>query len=217
MLREMNLAINVTTYETTDPRFATDVYRIFETANAAMKGDQYVGKTPKLYKNYNLDGLKLHEWVALSLYEDEHRNCIGFSSIIKREDIWGNGVRILNRFIKSKHYRFENNKRLLSNETKKMIEQQLKIAKELGYDFAFISRESNKKRNVLQHYLKYYNEVKWNYPSYRYKMFHTDDFLSSCWQHIAWTSFRPHIKDINIDNITEDEFIEFKKNRDNKD
>jgi len=211
------LAISVTTYETTDPRFATDVYRIFVTAYSATKGSVYVGKTPKLYKNYGFDGLKLHEWIALSLYEDEYRNCVGFSSVIKREDVWGNGVRILNRFMKSKHYRFENNKRLLSNETKKMMDQQLKVAKELGYDYAFISRESNKKRNVLQHYLKYHDEVEWNYPSDRYKMFDTDEFIPSCWQHIAWTPLQPHVNNINIPSITEDEFIEFKKIRDSKD
>tara|TARA_B100000902_G_scaffold126881_2_gene126356 strand:+ start:5561 stop:6199 length:639 start_codon:yes stop_codon:yes gene_type:complete len=212
----MNSNINVKTYGITDPRFGTAVNRIFLVVEELDSKD-------KLYENYNFDGLKIHEWIALSLYEDQNSNCIGFSSVIRREDVWGNGARILNRFLKSPNYRFENDKRLLSTATKKMIRQQLEIVEELGYDFAFISRESNGKRNVLQHYLKYYNEVEWNYPLNRYQMFHVDhdvmieNPILSCWQHIAWTSFRPHVKDINIDNITEDEFIELKKIRDSKD
>ena len=210
----MNSNISVCTYPINDPRFGRALNRIYLMA-------EEIDSTDKLYMNYTFDGLKVKEWIGVSIYENDLGIC-GFSSINKRPDIWGNGVRILNRFLKAPHYRFENKNRLLSVATKKMIKQQLEVAKELGYDFAFISRESKGKRNVLQHYLKYYDDVKWNYPPDRYQMFYMDhdvmidNPILSCWQHVAWTPLKPDTEGINIPSITEDEFIEFKKIRDSK-
>ena len=212
MLKEMNSNINVHTYAITDPRFGRALNRIYLMA-------EEIDSTDKLYENYTFEGLKVKEWIGVSIYEDQNSNICGFSSINKRPDIWGNGVRILNRFLKSHTYRFENKKRLLSNATMKMIRQQLYTAKDLGYDFAFISRESNGKRNVLSHYLKYYDMVEWHYPISRYQMFYidhdamVDNFIPSCWQHIAWTPLKSSIEDINIFNISEEDFFEYKQIR----
>ena len=206
----MNLAINVCTYPITDPRFGRALNRIYLMA-------EEIDSTDKLYENYSFNGLKVNEWVGVSIYEDMSANLCGFASINKRQDIWGNGVRILNRFMKIHHYRFENDKRKVSDATKKMISQQLEVAKELGYDFAFMSRESNSRTNCFKHYHKDPFFKNWKLAPHRYQMFYMDhdamidNFVPSCWQHISWTPLNDSIKNINIEYITEDDFNALRK------
>jgi len=125
----------------------------------------------KLKNNYSFDGLMVDEWFAVSIYEG------AFSSIAWRE-YWGNNCRILNRFFKLPDYRFTNTKGLISQETLNMIEQQLDAAKTLGFDCAFMSRET--KTQAFNHYKKYLPQV-WNCPKEKYRMTKKD------YQHIAWT------------------------------
>ena len=89
----------------------------------------------KLRDNYRFDKLKIDEWIAISWFYG------GFSSISWRP-ICGNNCRILNRFYKKPDYRFENTRRAVSKETLLMIEQQLAVAKDQGFDCAFMSRET---------------------------------------------------------------------------
>lgn len=196
--------INVKTYGITNPSFGTAVNRIFLVAEEIDGRD-------KLYENYNFEGLKVSEWIAVSIFEDVDSNCIGFSSVNKRPDIWGNNVRILNRFMKINKHRFENKKGMVSEVTKKMIKQQLKASAELGYQNAFMSRESNTKSAAFKHYVKYLDFAKWYISPNRHRMFLTDEYLPSAWQHIMWTPLKFPIESINIEHITEEQFNALRK------
>jgi hypothetical protein len=125
----------------------------------------------KLKENYSKENLKVDEWIGVSLFAG------GFSSIAYR-DIWNNNCRILNRFYKKPEYRFENKNRRVSEETKLMISQQLEVAKKLGYDCAFMSREM--KQQAFNHYKKYLPQ-EWFSSNDRYLMYYKG------YQHIMWT------------------------------
>lgn len=125
----------------------------------------------QLKNNYSKENLKIEEWIALSFFDG------GFSSLAHR-DIWGNNCRILNRFYKNPLYRFENNKRQVSKETLQMIQQQLDIALNLGFDCGFMSRE--KKTQAFNYYKKHLPQ-KWYSPPERYLIYHNG------YQHIMWT------------------------------
>lgn len=125
----------------------------------------------KLKKNYSPQGLKIDEWVAVSIYEG------GFSSVAWRP-IFQNNCRILNRFYKLPEYRFANNKRHVSQETLEMIKQQLEIGKKLDFDCGFMSRDG--KFASFNHYKKYLPQT-WHSPKEKYKMWDTG------FQHIMWT------------------------------
>jgi len=200
----MNLDISVKTYGITSPSFGTAVNRIF------LVAEEIDGKD-KLYENYNFDGLKVSEWIAVSIFEDVDSNCIGFSSVNKRPEIWGNNVRILNRFMKIYKHRFENKKGAVSEVTKKMIKQQLKVSAELGYQNAFMSRESNTKAAAFKHYVKHLDFAEWHISPNRHRMFLTDEYLPSAWQHIMWTPLKFPIESINIEHITEEQFNALRK------
>jgi len=137
----------------------------------------------KLKQNYSYERLKIDEWVAVSIYEG------GFSSVAWRP-IWNNNCRILNRFFKHKNFRFENNKSLLSKTTAEMIMQQLKVAKDLDFDAAFVSRE--KKYNALAHYLNQLKDIKWITTDKKYLMYHTG------YQQISWTPLS-NINEIDLE------------------
>lgn len=126
----------------------------------------------KLKENYSFDKLEIDEWSAVSIFDG------GFSSIASRPH-WGNNCRILNRFFKLPGYRFENKQSKVSQQTLDMIEQQLDTAKLLGFDCAFMSRET--KKQAFNHYKKHLPQ-EWHCPNIKYKM--TD----SSYQYIAWTA-----------------------------
>ena len=125
----------------------------------------------KLRNNYSFPRLKTQEWEAVSVFAG------GFSSVIWRP-YWQNNCRILNRFYKVPNYRFENKKARMSQETLQMIDQQLTVAKQLGFDCAFMSRET--KTQAFNHYKKYLPQL-WHTPDQLYRMTEND------YQHIAWT------------------------------
>jgi len=126
----------------------------------------------KLKNNYSFDRLKVDEWVAVSIFEG------GFSSVAWRSH-WGNNCRILNRFFKLPKYRFENKRSIVSQETLDMIQQQLDAAKLLGFDCAFMSRET--KTQAFNHYKKHLPQV-WHTPDVKYRM------TKKSYQYIAWTA-----------------------------
>ena len=128
----------------------------------------------KLRDNYRFDKLKIDEWIAISWFDG------GFSSISWRP-IWGNNCRILNRFYKKPDYRFENKRRMVSSETLLMIEQQLAVAKDQGFDCAFMSRET--KSQAFNHYKKYLPQ-EWHTPEQKYMMWKEK---TTGYQKIIWT------------------------------
>jgi hypothetical protein len=132
----------------------------------------------KRINNYK-SNLKIRNSIAVSLYRLDSK-VIGFSSVLHR-DLFGNGVRILNRLVKTVDYRFPNGKRKLTPETKLMIDQQIAVAKKFNFDYVFISRESNKDVSSLRHYLKSLPE--WQYPDNRYRVC---TGRKQCDQYIAW-------------------------------
>lgn len=126
----------------------------------------------KLRNNYSYERLKIDEWVAVSVFEG------GFSSIAWRP-LWNNNCRILNRFYKIPSYRFENNQAKVSTETLAMISQQLDAAKQMDFDCAFMSRETN--TQAFNHYKKHLPQ-QWITPKERYKMYNDG------YQHVMWTA-----------------------------
>ena len=59
----MNSNINVCTYPINDPRFGRALNRIYLMA-------EEIDSTDKLYMNYTFDGLKVKEWIGVSIYEE---------------------------------------------------------------------------------------------------------------------------------------------------
>jgi hypothetical protein len=132
----------------------------------------------KRIKNYRSE-LHIQSSIAVSVYERD--SCIvGFSSILHR-DIFGNGVRILNRLVKTFDYRFPYNKRKLTPETRIMLDQQISVAKKYKFDYAFISRESNRPVSSLKHYFK--DNPEWKCPVDRYRVCGGG---KQCEQYVAW-------------------------------
>lgn len=125
----------------------------------------------KLRDNYSYQRLKTEEWEAVSIFEG------GFSSISWRP-YWRNNCRVLNRFYKLPDYRFENKKAQVSQETLQMIDQQLTVARQLGFDCAFMSRET--RTQAFNYYKKYLPQL-WHTPKTLYRM------TENSYQHIAWT------------------------------
>ena len=125
----------------------------------------------KLRDNYSYDNLKIDEWIAVSVFEG------GFSSLAWRP-LWGNNCRILNRFYKTPEYRFENDKRKVSQETLDMIQQQIDVGKRLDFECGFMSRDG--KFASFNYYKKHLPQT-WHSPKERYLMWETG------YQHIMWT------------------------------
>ena len=151
------------TFIRSHPEFANSLDIVREMVNSLSED--------KLAANYTFDNLAVDEWYAVSLFSG------GFSSIIWREH-WGNNCRILNRFYKLPSYRFENKSRAISQETLDMIDQQLNAANQLGFDCAFMSRET--KKQAFNHYKKHLPQ-QWFTPDEKYFM------IGSSYQHVMWT------------------------------
>jgi hypothetical protein len=105
---------------------------------------------------------------------------VGFSSVLHR-DIFGNGVRVLNRLVKTFDYRFPYNKRKITPETKILLDQQIEVAKKYKFDYVFISRESNRPVSSLKHYFKEFPE--WNCPLEKFQVCNGG---KQCQQYVAW-------------------------------
>jgi hypothetical protein len=133
----------------------------------------------KRIKNYRSD-LKINESVAVSIYE-QNSIIIGFSSVLHR-DMFGNGVRVLNRLVKTFDYRFPSgHARKLLSETKVMIAQQIDMARKYNFDYVFISRESNSGSSALKHFFKELPE--WKCPPEKFRVCGGGQ---QCEQYVAW-------------------------------
>lgn len=139
----------------------------------------------KRIKNYRSD-LKIKDSIAVSIYE-QNSNIIGFSSVLHR-DIFGNGVRILNRLVKNLDHRFPNGKGKLTPETKIMIDQQISIAKQYNFDYVFISRESNRPVSSLKHYFRELPE--WICLADKFRVCSGG---RQCEQYVAWLPLKKQI------------------------
>src|SRR6056300_568926 len=116
----------------------------------------------RLYENYTRR-LNFANAIAISTYRNQN-TLVGFSTVLHLP-VYGNGVRILNRFYKD--IQFRQRSLQLTNETKIMIDQQLNIAKSFNFDFAFMSRESNTNQFAMKHFVKQLDD-KWNVMTNKY-------------------------------------------------
>lgn len=116
------------------------------------------------YENYTRR-LNFTDSIAISTYRNKNA-LVGFSTVLHLP-LYGNGVRILNRFYKDPQFRLKGMK--VTDETKIMIDQQLSIAKNLNFDFAFMSRESNTNQFAMKHFAKQLDS-NWNIMPNKYKI-----------------------------------------------
>lgn len=144
--------------------------------------------------------LRIDESIAISIFK-QGEEIVGFSSILHRP-LFGNGVRILNRFYKKNNFRFVNTSRMLSSETTIMIKQQIDLAKNLNYDYAFMSREGSKSIPAFMHYKKDLDFVDWNVNNARYKVC---DYGKECYQYVMWTPLK-ELANISLKEISKDEY-----------
>ena len=138
--------------------------------------------TDKRKENYTRSNMKISDSIAVSIYV-KNGNILGFSNMVHR-DLFNSGLRILNRFYKSKTYRFVNDKRVVSDETKQMIKQQLEVAKTFNFDFAFMSREGRITPPAFRHYQTYLSFAKWHIEEKKHRICNGN---SDCNQFIIWT------------------------------
>lgn len=151
----------------------------------------------KLIHNYSIQRLQIPIWVGLSVYMTTEGNMLGFSSVITRKEFYGNGCRILNRFIKSPKYRFAKN----DMSTKQMILQQVELSTNLGFDYAFMSRESNTGATPFKYYVHdKLGLVDWTIEKDKYYVCNGD---SSCEQYIVWTPLSKKCNNVQLKKVLE--------------
>lgn len=139
--------------------------------------------TDSLATNYV--NINWHEFSAISLYQ---RNgvIIGFSSIWHRPQFYDVGeIRILNRYYERKDMRVIS-KIIGDNHLIEMVKQQLEIAKKLGFNKAFISREKTPRyfKKLITSIAEKTN-TKWIIEPEKVCVCVPE--APSCWQYKAWT------------------------------
>lgn len=174
----MNTAIKVTTVDRDHLDFQKYCQAIGR-FSSALPDDM------KRIKNYRAE-LKVKESIAVSVYEQDSI-IVGFSSVLHRE-MFGNGVRILNRYVKTFDYRAVPVKRKIWDETKIMIAQQIEVAKKYNFDYVFVSRESASGTSALKYYFKELSE--WGCPSEKFRVCGGGP---QCEQYVAWLPLKDNI------------------------
>ena len=174
----MNTAIKVTTVDKDHADFQKYCEAIDNFSNI-------LPDSMKRIKNYRSD-LKVRESIAVSIYERDSV-IVGFSSVLHRE-LFGNGVRILNRYVKSNDYRAGILKRKIWDETRIMIAQQIEAARKYNFDYVFISRESNSGSSALKYYFK--ELPKWQCPTEKFRVCGGGQ---QCEQYVAWLPLNDQI------------------------
>ena len=199
MLKIMNSTINVVTIDSQSPNYSETCERIHNFIDDNFDFDF------RLKENYSPEKLNLKSQLAISTYEIDNE-ILGFSTVLYR-DIFYNGARILNRFIKSKKYRFVNKtkmKSFVTPETQLMLKQQIEVVKNAGFDFAFMSREGSIPKSNMVHFTKSMPWCNWFIPDERYRLCPSGE---ACWQHITVAPISdPFV--IKMDSMTEDEYYE---------
>lgn len=204
MLRGMSLGIEVYTATHKD----TDFKDYCEAIDRFHLHLEKHGTNDKLIENYRPKRLQSRDSIGITVYLDDGA-LLGFSTVITR-DIFGNGTRVLNRFVKSPVYRFENERRRVSQETKDMIQQQLNISRELGFDYSFMSRYTTTTRSNFDHYGKQLTFAEWKNEPGRYCV--TENFHhKTSYQHLIWTSFNDNVKELPMYWISDGEFNELEE------
>jgi hypothetical protein len=168
----MNSDIKVLTIENSDPMFETMCSDIEQFAMTFPENMRRI-------ENYRND-LKIRNSLAVSVYLNESK-IIGFSSVLHRP-LFGNGVRILNRFLKTNSFRFKTYKSQWTPETLEMINQQIQVAKKHNFDYVFASRESYRNSSILTHLFG--TKLGWNCPEHKFVVCESEK--DSCKQLIAW-------------------------------
>ena len=138
----------------------------------------------KLSENYK--NICWDDFEAISLYLREDQ-IIGFSSVWHRPEYYESGeVRILNRYWESPNMR-RTSKIIGDTHLIEMITQQLYIAKYLGFNTAFISREKTPKyfKRLITNIDKETN-IKWFLEPKKVCVCVPE--APSCWQYKAWTN-----------------------------
>lgn len=133
----------------------------------------------------NYTSINWMEFSAISIYKRDNK-IIGFSSIWHRPEYYSNGeVRILNRYYESSQMR-RLSKIIADDHLIEMVNQQLNIAKNLGFRCAFISREKTPKyfRKLVE---KISQKTKTQWVTEPEKVCVCSPNASSCWQYKAWT------------------------------
>jgi hypothetical protein len=174
----MSLDIKVTTVDIDHKEFQ-------DYCNAIEIFSDSFSDNMKRINNYRSD-LKIKKSIAVSVYM-QNSNIIGFSSVLHR-DVFGNGVRILNRYLKSLDYRSVPIKRKIWPDTKIMINQQIEVAKKYNFDYVFVSRESNSGSSALSHYFKELPE--WQCPAEKFRVCSGG---KQCEQYIAWLPLKENV------------------------
>lgn len=163
--------IDVKTFTKDDDDFLLTCIKI----NEFLQNENIIDKRKE---NYTQNNLKILDSIAVSIYL-KNGNILGFSSIIHR-DLFKNGCRILNRFYKSKCYRFAKTDIPL---TKIMILDQIKVCKDLDFEYVFMSRESNTSGTPFKFYLNKLNLIGWKIEQDKYFVCNNGE---KCKQYIAW-------------------------------
>lgn len=157
------------------PEQRTDILRQLN----GMKFDE----SDRLVNNYkNIDWF---EFDAVSVYEREGA-IVGFSSMVQRKQYFApDEVRILNRYYESPEMR-RTSKVIGDDHVCEMVMQQLEIAREVGYNKAFISRcRSPRHLKKLIMSIGEKTNTKWQMTSEKVAV--CDPKFSECWQWKAWT------------------------------
>jgi len=149
--------LDVNTVSKYDKNFISLVREIQHFSSSISPADRH-------YENYTRR-LNFTDSIAISTYRNKN-TLIGFSTVLHLP-VYGNGVRILNRFYKDPEFRKKSLQ--LTDETKIMIDQQLSIAKSFNFDFAFMSRESNTNQFAMKHFVKQLND-NWNVMPNKYQV-----------------------------------------------
>ncbi len=157
------------------PHERTDVIRKLK--------DYQFNESDRLANNYkDIDWLDLE---AISIYEREDQ-IVGFSSLIQRKLYFSEDeVRILNRYYECPEMR-RTSKIIGDDHICQMVQQQLEIAKSLGYKKAFISRcRSPRHLKKLVTAIGEKTNTKWNMLDEKVAV--CDPKHDECWQYKAVT------------------------------
>lgn len=139
-------------------------------------------KSDRLADNYKK--LDWFDCEAISVYRRQ-KDIVGFSSMNYRPEWYGSKeIRILNRYYESKAMR-RTSKVFADDHVCEMVKQQLRMAKKLGYEKAFISRQRSPQ--YFKKFIKTMSEkTKQNWILEKDKVSVCDPKIEDCWQYKAW-------------------------------
>lgn len=155
--------------------------------------------------NYTSDGLQLESYDALTVVRDSG-DIVLFSGLLYRQ-IYVNAVRCLNRYYRPPNIRFSH-KKIISNASNQMIDQQVKVSKKLGYDIVFISRELKDNslfyKTGLCYFAKHMPHGPWTISPNMHLTCKNKDH-KQCWQQIAYIKNNPDSQ-LQLDSISLDDY-----------